>query len=141
MTNDLKRTGSCLCKAVKYEVELNSTHVHICHCNICQNWGGGPALTINHTGNMKVQGNDNIKWYSSSEWAQRGFCRTCGTHIAFKTNDGSYHGITVGALDSQENLVIGSHIFIDKKPAYFDFKDDAPRITEEQFLQQFEDKE
>ena len=141
MTENLTRTGQCLCGAVKYEVELNSNHVHICHCNICQRWGGGPALAVDHKANWKAQGEENLTWYNSSEWAQRGFCKTCGSHIAFKTNDGSYHGITAGSLDTQEGLEIDAHIFIDKKPPYFDFTDKSPRLTEEQFLKQFEDKD
>jgi hypothetical protein len=76
-----------------------------------------------------------MNWFNSSEWAQRSFCSKCGTHLLFKTKDESYFGVAVGALDSQAGLKMGMHIFIDKKPDYFDFTGDAPRLTEKEFLE------
>lgn len=132
--SDLKHHGSCLCGAVEFEVTLTEKDVHICHCNLCQKHGGGPSLSLQCGKDWTIKGEENLTWYNSSEWAQRGFCSKCGTHLLFKTNDGSYHGVPAGVLDSQDGFKIGMHIFVDKKPPYFDFTDDSPRLTEEEFL-------
>lgn len=130
-----KRKGGCLCGAVGIDVTLNEESVHVCHCNICQKWHGGPGFSVQCGEAWSVTGEDNMTWYDSSEWAQRSFCSKCGTHLLFRTKDGSYHGVSAGALESQDGLEIGSHIFIDKKPSYFDFADKAPRLTEKEFLE------
>lgn len=132
--SDLKRTGRCLCGEVEFEVTLQELDVHVCHCSICQKWEGGPSLSLGCESGWKIKGEDNLTWFASSEWAERGFCKKCGSHLFFRMNDGRYQGIPAAALDSQDGLKIASHIFIDKKPPYYDFADDTPRLTEEEFL-------
>lgn len=133
MTDDLRRTGSCLCGSVHFEATLCANEVHVCHCHICQKWAGGPAFALSVEPDWHIDGADNVTWYASSEWAERGFCKTCGTHLFFKTKDGSYHNIT-GLIDNKDGLKIGEHIFVDAKPPYYDFTDDSPRLTEHEFL-------
>lgn len=128
-----KRDGQCLCGAVSYSADIAEGHVHVCHCNMCQKWHGGPGLSIKVDA-CDIKGEEKVTWYRSSEWAQRGFCSACGTHLFGKTDDGSYYGVYVGSMDDQEGLSIESHIFIDKKPPHYDFTGDAPRMTEEEFL-------
>jgi len=130
---DLNRSGNCLCGKINFEVSLCKKAVHICHCHLCQKWGGGPGFAVQVEGDWQVDGAENLTWFASSEWAQRGFCKTCGTHIFFKTNDGSYHGVTAN-IDNLDDLKIEEHIFVDSKPDYYDFADDSPRLTEEEFL-------
>lgn len=131
--SNLKRRSSCLCGAVSFEVTLCGLDVHVCHCNICQKWSGGPDLSIRCEGDWKIEGEENVTWYDSSEHAQRAFCKKCGSHLFGRSKDGSYHGV-MASLDNKEGLKIGEHIFVDKKPDYYDFADDTPRLTEEQFL-------
>lgn len=133
--SNLKRSGGCHCGAVTFEVTLHEEEVHVCHCGICQKWGGNSGLALACDKDWTIKGEENLKWYASTEWAKRGFCSKCGTHLLFKMNDASYHGIPAGALDSQEGLKLGMHIFIDKKPDYYDFADDCKRLTEKEFLE------
>lgn len=130
-----KACGRCLCGDVTFEVTLSNKDVHICHCELCQKWAGGPGLSVHCQDDWVIKDQDKVTWYDSSEWAQRGFCARCGTHLFFRLNDGSYHGVCAAALDSQEGFSIGMHIFIDKKPPYYDFTDQSPRLTKEEFLQ------
>ena len=77
-----------------------------------------------------------VNWYQSSEWAERGSCKNCGTTLFWRLQ--SDHGMTVvtaGSLDRNEELEpIEEHIYIDKKPPWYDFADDAPRLTSQEFL-------
>jgi hypothetical protein len=129
------RAGSCLCKAVKYNVTLDSEKMHVCHCNICQKWHGGPGLSIKCSEDLKITGEDKLTWYKSSDHGYRGFCSECGSSLFFKAPSVEYYAVTAGTLNSQENLGIENHIFIDKKPSYYDFSDEAPRLTEQEFLE------
>lgn len=133
--SDLKRTGGCLCGEVKYEITLNDKDIHVCHCNICQKWHGGPGIALGCQNDWAINGEEKMTWFDSSEWAQRSFCKKCGTHLLFQMKDGSYFGVAVGSLDKTEGLAINSHIFIDKKPDYYDFADNCPRLTEKEFLE------
>lgn len=130
----LKRTGGCHCGAVKFEVTLNDLNVHVCHCSICLKIGGAPSLALGCSGDWTIEGEENLKWYDSSDYAQRGFCTTCGTHMLFRMKDGSYYGLGAGNIDDQSGLKIAEHIFVDSKPPYYEFADDTPRYTEEEFL-------
>ncbi len=141
MSDDNKRTGGCLCGAVKFEVTLKGRDIHICHCNLCRKWAGGPSLSLMCEDGWKISGEESLTWFDSSEWAQRGFCNKCGSHLFGRLNEGDYRGVHVGALDDQSALEVGGHIFIDKKPSYYDFTDNAPRMTEEEFLAQFAEQD
>ena len=131
--SDLQRSGSCLCEKVKFEVTLTENAVHICHCSQCRKWSGGSALCLGCLPEKKIEGEEFITWYDSSEFAQRSFCKNCGTHLFFRTKDGSYNGVSAN-FDDLDGLEIGEHIFIDNKPSYYDFADDKPRLTEKEFL-------
>ncbi len=130
-----KKTGSCLCQAIKFTVSIPEDKVHVCHCGICQKWHGGPALALSCEAGWEIEGEKNLKWFNSSEHGQRGFCSECGTSLFFQSPSFGYYGVTVGALESQEGLEIETHIYIDKKPPYYDFADKSPRLTEKEFLE------
>lgn len=129
-----KKTGQCMCGHIKYTIETVDQNIHVCHCENCQKWSGGPSLSVVCTPNWKIENEVDLTWYNSSEWAQRGFCKNCGTHLLFRTHDGNYHGVTSGSLDDASDMSIGEHIFIDQKPPYYDFADDKPRLTKEDFM-------
>lgn len=87
----------------------------------------------------KLDGENYLKWFESSDEAERGFCTNCGSHLFFRLKEGlgDYRGVSSGSLDDESGLKIDKHIFIDKKPEYYDFKDNSPRLTEREFLAQF----
>jgi hypothetical protein len=128
-------SGSCLCGKVAFQVALENNQVHVCHCQICQKWSGGPGLSIKCSGEWHIQGEDNVRWYDSSEWAQRAFCGECGSHLFFRLKDGNYHAVVPQVLNDTEGFEIDMHIFIDRKPPYYDFTDHSKRLTSEEFYQ------
>ena len=133
--SDLKYKGGCLCGAVKIEVTLESEDVHICHCDMCRKWAGSSSFSLGCDKDWVIEGEENLTWYDSSEIAQRSFCNKCGTHLMFRTKDGNYQGVPAGALEGEKNFKLDKHIFIDKKPDYYDFADSIPRLTEKEFFE------
>lgn len=134
-------SGSCNCKNVKFSAEIKAKTAHICHCNICQKSMGGPSHTVTLLpGTLEIEQEDKVKWYKSSDYAERGFCKNCGSNMFFRVTEpamGDYQGVSLGMLDDKTGYEIDSHIFVDKNPGYYEFSDNAPRLTEEEFLKQF----
>lgn len=129
------RTGSCLCGAVSFTLNLTDKKAHICHCHICRKSGsGGPTISVDCE-NAVIRGEENLQWYRSSESAERGFCKNCGSSLFFRLiNGSSYMNVSTGVLDDENGITIRDHIYVDCKPAYYDFADHTPRFTEAEFL-------
>ena len=77
----MQTKAKCLCGSVNFEIELSTSEPEVaaCHCSMCRKWLGGPMLAIDSGKLMNVSGESFITRYSSSEWAERGFCNKCGT--------------------------------------------------------------
>jgi hypothetical protein len=59
--------------------------------------------------------------YSSSDFAERGFCSRCGSHIFHRPKDGPELAISAGLLP-YDNLAITREIFHDAKPPWYRFE-------------------
>ncbi len=123
---------TCLCKAVSFTAELNEDDYSACHCSMCRRWCSGPFLGVG----VKItdlKGEANISAYTSSEWAERAFCKNCGTNLYYKvTAKGPHEGMThisIGLIDDQQNMALTSEIFIDEQPAGYKFAGDLVRKT------------
>jgi len=80
-----------------------------------------------------------VQWYASSEWAERGSCLGCGSALFYKMReDANPQSVSAGSLDKAPGLAISEHIFIEEKPAYYDFADSAPRITGAEVVARFQ---
>lgn len=122
--------GHCLCGTVKLEGR-GAVTVNVCHCDMCLHWHGGPGIAAYFEDGVTVTaGADQITAYDSSDWAQRSFCSKCGSTLYYKLKSlTEQHFAQAGLFDLPEETQIVEHIFIDEKPAYYDFADSAPRLT------------
>ncbi|MBW4687590.1 MAG: GFA family protein [Komarekiella atlantica HA4396-MV6] len=138
MSNVSTAKGSCLCGAVSVSTTNMSNQVGACHCSMCRNWGGGPLLVVECESDASFSGEENIGVYQSSEWAERGFCTKCGSHLFYKLKQNNQYYIPVGIFDNDEDLVLEHQIFIDEKPEYYSFANETKNITGAELLAQFE---
>ena len=69
------------------------------------------------------------KYYSSSEWAKRGFCPECGTPLVFRDPGG--FGVMIGSLDHPEVFPPKSHSGIESQVPWLKIDDGLPRWTTE----------
>ncbi len=125
--------GKCLCGAVTFTAEEVDTHAHICHCSMCRNWSGGPFMSAT-VGNVKFTGEEHIKSYRSSEWAERGFCAECGTNLFYRLVEPSTYIMCTGAFEDADQFSIGGEIYVDEKPKGYDFAGDHQRMTGAEFM-------
>ena len=129
------RTGGCLCGAVRFELEAEPEGYGACHCGMCRKFSGGIELGIEvQPGEITWTADEMLRTYPSSEWAERGFCGTCGSSLFWRlTAPGPIQGlmsVSAGALDSLEGLELTQEVYIDAKPAGHAFAGDRKRLTE-----------
>ena len=137
MTDLNKKKGSCLCGAVRIRADNPSDKVGACHCGMCRKWGGGPYMEIDCGTEVSFEGEENISVYESSNWAERGFCKQCGSHLFYRLKETKQHMIAVGLFDDQEQLVFESQVFIDQKPSFYSFSNKTNDLTEAEIFEMY----
>ena len=135
-------TGSCLCGKIKVTVKSMNTHIGACHCGMCRKWSGGPAMVFDCGSDVTFSGEEYIKVYNSSDWAERGFCGQCGSHLFYRLKESKQHFIPVGLFDDDiDGIVFDHQVFIDDKPKYYDFANKTKNMTGEEVFAQFSSTE
>ena len=130
-------SGRCLCGAVTFEAEGVEHHVHSCHCTMCVKWSGASVLAAG-VESVQFDGADNIQRYDSSPWAERGFCRQCGTNLFYHLKEADRYVMWMGGFDDQSPFELVGEIFIDEKPQGYDFAGEHERLTGQQFMAQMQ---
>lgn len=132
-----ERHGHCLCGAVQVTAHEASKDVGACHCGMCRRWGGGPFIELDCGTDVTVTGEDHITVYSSSEWAERVFCKTCGTNLFYRLKETGQYMIAVGIFDDQDDLTFKTQVFIDQKPSYYSFAEKTDNMTGDELMAMF----
>jgi hypothetical protein len=129
MTGAAIMSGGCLCGAVRFTATPANREVGACHCSMCRRWSAGPFLVVDCADTLKVEDAANLGVYRSSDWAERCFCRQCGTPLFYRLVAQNLHFVSAEAFDNREGYVFTSQIFIDEKPAYYDFANETHNMT------------
>lgn len=137
MTKLDKQTGQCLCGDVRFEASGVDPAFHVCHCGMCQRWNGGPFMGVDAE-QVRFDDETKINRFESSDWGTRGSCGRCGSTLFYHFKPLDHYVIAVGALDDKTALRLGGEIFIDQKPAGYDFAGDVPRLTEAETIAKFQ---
>lgn len=123
------RSGRCLCGAVTVRAKAMPKDVGACHCTMCRRWGGGPFVEAPCGPDVDFTGEEHIAIYSSSEWAERGFCRQCGTHLFYRLKQTRGHHLPLGLFDSDDELTMTLQVFVDERPTYYTFANETEEMT------------
>ncbi|MGF1493822.1 MAG: GFA family protein [Microcoleaceae cyanobacterium] len=137
MTDQTEQQASCLCGAVRIFVKPENNHVGACHCKMCRRWSSGPLFAMECGDQVRFEGRENITTFSSSEWAERGFCNKCGSNLFYRIKQTGDYFIPVGILDDESQLSFKQQIFIDQKPAFYSFANQTENLTEAEVLAQY----
>lgn len=130
MSDNRSGKASCLCGSVVIIASHMNDDVGACHCGMCRKWGGGPALAIDCGTDVTIEGNENVTVYDSSPWAERAFCKKCGTHLFYRLKEQSQYMVPAGFFQDQKGLHFDRQYFIDKKPEYYSFANETKNLTE-----------
>ena len=122
-------TGGCLCGAVAYRVSGPLRPVIACHCQQCRKTSGHHvAATSALREDVAITGD--VRWFRSSETAQRGFCPICGSNL-FWDGPGSHLSIFAGTLDAPTGLALTGHIFCADKGDYYEIGGSLPSADQD----------
>jgi hypothetical protein len=130
MSDVIAGKGSCLCGAVRFTAASVSKHVGACHCGMCRKWGGGPLMAVDCGTDVSFEGEENISVFNSSKWAERGFCKQCGSHLFYRLKANNQYIMSVGLFNDDKMLVFDNQVFIDKKPPFYSFANKTNDMTE-----------
>ncbi|MBP1850120.1 GFA family protein [Rhizobium halophytocola] len=122
--------GSCLCGAVRFEVEGDFKDPVACHCTRCRKLTGHyDAATEVAKVSLTIEGQDNLTWYQSSGKVRRGFCTTCGAHLLFDPAR-DWISVAMGAFDAPTGTTLALHIFVADKGDYYALADGVPQTPQ-----------
>lgn len=120
--------GSCLCGAVRFEVDGTLKPPDGCHCTQCRKTSGHFfASTDVPRSAVRIEGAEQVTWYRSSEKVRRGFCSTCGASLFWDPIHRDWIGIAMGAFDGSTATKLAIHIFVADKGDYYEIADGLPQ--------------
>jgi hypothetical protein len=120
--------GSCLCGAVRFEVDRPLPGPDACHCSMCRKWAGHFFVSTDvPRAAVTIHGGDNVTWFQSSEKVRRGFCKTCGSSLFWDPIQRDWIGLAMGAFDAPTETRVALHVHVASKGDYYDIRDDLPQ--------------
>ena len=125
-------TGRCLCGKIEFHLPKDSNQITVCHCKMCRTWCGSPLMALNSKGPIKFKNPENISYYRSSEWAERGFCKECGTNLFCRLVSDDVYNFPVGTLDDDPEMKMALQLFIDQKPEWYNFSEETNTMTQQE---------
>ncbi len=120
--------GSCLCGAVRFEMDGELEPPDACHCSQCRRQSGHYWASTNVPRDaIRIEGADNITWHRSSEKVRRGFCAICGSVLFWDPIGHDIISVAMGAFDKPTGTDLAIHIFVADKGDYYDIADGVPQ--------------
>lgn len=129
--------GSCLCAAVRFEIDGGFHEAHHCHCSRCRRSHGATFATFACTRASSlriVEGAASVADYRSSELARRSFCKTCGSSLFFAHDAApKLVWVAVGCLDDESaaKVAVDAHCFVGSKARWWTIADGLAQHEEQ----------
>lgn len=127
--------GRCLCGAVTVIVEGDHVAaVGVCHCDMCQRWTGGIFGVFTASADA-VSVTGPVGSHASSEFSERSFCRTCGSHLWMRDTVGAAadYELMPGIFPAARDFPLVSEIYADVAPAYAVLEGAERRTTKAEY--------
>lgn len=99
--------GGCQCGAVRYRADSLRDDSHVCHCRMCQKAVGNFFAALVGVPLPELawtRGEPAI--FRSSEMAERGFCRECGTPLFYRNIESGHISMTTGSFDHPDRILL-----------------------------------
>lgn len=75
--------------------------------------------------------------FRCSEWAERAFCSRCGTHLYYRLIPANDHILSAGLFQNGPQFQMQEQIYVDHKPASYDFANRTSQLTEAEVLAKY----
>jgi len=125
--------GSCLCRAVKYEITSRPKALSHCHCSQCRKSHGAAFASYGSVPRKDlhlIQGAEHMTAYRSSESVLRQFCSQCGSSLFWSKSNGDHAdwvSIALGTLDTAFTSGKQRHIEVASKACWYEIQDRWPQ--------------
>lgn len=125
-------TGRCLCKATTYAFEGDVAWTGHCHCESCRrNCSAGVVTFIGAPRNTFSWTGQKTGIFISSPGVRRHFCTTCGTPMAYDSDeDGVNIHLYAASLDDHSQLQPEKHFFWSERVTWLPLADHLPHHPE-----------
>jgi hypothetical protein len=127
--------GRCLCGDVNVHIHgLHDPRLGICHCRMCQRWSGG-AFVCFHATEEAVTVEGPVTRFTSTAFAERAFCATCGSHLWMRDLEEEAPGYDLmpGLFDAAHDWPLRSEIYTDRAMASIRLEGDHLRATRAEY--------
>jgi hypothetical protein len=125
--------GSCLCKAVEYEIkQLDAPIVH-CSCNTCRK---AHSAAFNTAAGVRpenftwISGEEKLSAYESSPGKKRYFCSNCGSQLLAIKEGAPFYILRVASLDDAPLSKPAFRIWKSHEVSWLDYQSDIPEYSE-----------
>jgi hypothetical protein len=136
-------SGSCLCGAVRFTVELPTLYCAHCHCSMCRRNHGAAFVTWFGVGSDQLTidaGADRLTRHRSSEHGTRSFCSRCGSSLFCDHSDQPGRvNIVLAVMQTPIGRDPDVHTFFDARVPWVSVGDDLPRLGGETGLEPLPD--
>ncbi len=118
--------GSCLCKAIEYEIDSIDIPVAHCHCRTYQKAHAAPFAST--AGVMRehfrwLKGEEKLSSFESSPGKLRYFCSVCGSHLVAERANQPHVIVRVATLDEDPGIVPQMHIWTSHDVPWLEYED------------------
>ena len=132
--------GQCLCGAVTVEATPARPSLSVCHCDMCRAWSSSMFMAFEAVdGSVTAPGP--VTTFTSSDWAERAFCGTCGSPLWYRiTAEGPTHGqkqVAAGLFENAGGMSPRLEVYIDKKPEGYALQGERKTMTEAEVIAMF----
>jgi hypothetical protein len=121
-------TGGCQCGKVRYALYVAPENSHVCHCRMCQRATGGLFAALAGAPREKFAWTKGEPaFFASSNLAERGYCRDCGTPLSFVYDYlGARFYVTIGSLDDPNAAPIIKQYGVESRLSWVKICEDVP---------------
>ena len=128
--------GQCLCGTVKVTARTENPILRVCHCDMCRRHTSGAFFSI-ETLPDSIEVTGPAQTYKSSEWAQRGFCGTCGSTLWYETMHDGRRNLAAGLFANAGDGTLKLEFFADMCPQGYRLEGDHKRLSKQQTIALF----
>jgi len=125
-------TGSCLCRAVRFEVSGELQPIEICYCKQCRKAQGGAMATnipVRREQFRVTQGLSRLQEFESTSGKFRAFCSRCGSPLYSRlAANPRVMRLRAGALDGELPVRPALHAFVGSKADWWSINDELPQF-------------
>ena len=123
--------GSCLCEAVRFEVEDAFLYAAYCHCSRCRRRSGSAFTAFGGIAIERLRvtaGMDHLLLTQESDVGFVCFCKHCFSPLYAAVRQRQFVHVQLGALLDAPSRRPDHHIFVGSKAPWHDITDALPQF-------------